>query len=645
MMADQDERNGGTQIPFTGYPAPTSNTTYTPNQFFDVVLPHSSRGCVRLVAYMIRKTLGWSDAEGNPQQPHVVISYNQLIREGGISRGAISSAIEEALDGHFIQRVREGRASGHRQPAVSALFELCWDDCGEYIKDPARFAGFFAGNGNLTYIPNAFFDYTVPNESLAVIKIVGAIIRYTIGFQTKFGFRRQQIEMSFTRLQRITGISSRRSLNDAIQHSIANNHIQRITDGCFDSNAGRESRPATYGLKWSDSNIYPMPSSKRIPAIPEGDEPSAEQAVQKGYREVPGLVEHFDEGAVQKGYRGQSKKDTGERFNKDTECGSETAPGPVQEGHRDQSTKDTDIEITLKNNNANNITKQQQQAAPAVAGGSFERLIQEGFDQGTATLLAKAYPPLQVMQQCEWLAQRNPTRNRLGMLRKSIEENWPSPESEQRERLGGVFASHFYAAWAGNEDVPAAPAVVSDVEAAERFVRELLKHHPREDKVPRMGRSFGEFIRDRERSNPGMPRSLKLALSRHGDAFVVEFKKKIREWKKTSAERARRRHYERFRGDYLDYLREQEARLRSENPLLHSAFAEEESNHRECLAKSPYFTSKEFIDEMLHAYDDEKEHVKRFYEYFNALDGSILEFWAWDREVNPTSMGQEVVSA
>ncbi len=56
MMADQDEKSGGTQIPFTGYPAPTSNTTYTPNQFFDVVLRHSSRGCVRLVAYMIRKT-------------------------------------------------------------------------------------------------------------------------------------------------------------------------------------------------------------------------------------------------------------------------------------------------------------------------------------------------------------------------------------------------------------------------------------------------------------------------------------------------------------------------------------------------------------------------------------------------------------
>jgi len=640
-MKEQDENNGGELVPFTGYPAPTSNTTYTPNQFFDVVLRHSSRGCVRLVAYMIRKTLGWSDAEGNPQEPHVVVSYNQLIREGGISRGAISSAIEEAVDNHFIQRVREGKASGHRQPAVSALFELCWDDCGEYVKDPERFMGFYSGNGNLTYIPNAFFDYTVPNESLAVIKVVGAIIRYTIGFQTKFGFRRQQIEMSFTRLQRVTGIASRRSLNDAIQHSIKNNHIQRITDGCFDVDAGRGSHPATYGIKWCDSNIYPMLSSKRIPGSDPAD---PEIAVQKGYRGDPELTAHSETVPVQEGYRDRSKKDTADQFNKDTGTGSLTVPGPVQEAHRDQSNNDTGIEITPKNNNSNNTIKQQQPLSVAAAG-SFEKLLQEGFERNAAWQLAATYPPLQIEQQCEWLPKRNATRNRLGMLRKSIEENWPAPDGQEQERRGGIFASHFYAAWAGNDDAPAAPAVASDVEAAERFVAELFKHYPREDKIPRMGRSFGEYVRDQERSNPGMPRSLKLALTRHGDAFLVDFKNKVKASRKKAAERAQRRHYERFRGDYLDYLREKETLLRDENPLLYSSFEQEEIREREFLAHSPYCRSKELIEEMLAAFDSDKEHVKRFYEFFKAHDDSILDFWAWDREINPTSMGREVASA
>ena len=35
---------------FTGFALPTSNTTYVPNQYFDVCLPHYSRGVVRLVA-------------------------------------------------------------------------------------------------------------------------------------------------------------------------------------------------------------------------------------------------------------------------------------------------------------------------------------------------------------------------------------------------------------------------------------------------------------------------------------------------------------------------------------------------------------------------------------------------------------------
>ncbi|MBX3180344.1 MAG: hypothetical protein KF886_23590 [Candidatus Hydrogenedentes bacterium] len=642
-MATKGDKKRGDRTPFQGYPAPTSNTTYTPNQFFDVVLRHSSRGCVRLVAYMIRKTLGWSDAQGNPQEPQVVISYNQLIREAGISRGAIGPAIEEAVTHHFIRCIREGRASGPRQSAVSALYELCWDDRDEYIKDLSVFGGFYSGNGNLTYIPNAFFDFTVPNESLAVIKVVGAIIRHTIGFQTRFGFRRQQIEMSFTRLQRITGIASRRSLNDAIQHSIKNNHIQRIEAGFFDSNAGQASRAATYGIKWTDTNTYPMNSPKRIPEQAGDFRDPSPQAVQKEYRADSEATHESSPRPVQKADRTQFNKDTGRRFIKDTETGSESKPAPVQKEHRDQSIIDTGIEITDLKNTLNKTSKQQQ-AAPAAVEGAFSRLKEEGFDRTTATRLAEAFPPLQIIQQCEWLPLRNPTRNRLGLLRKSIEENWPCPEAENPERLGGVFAAHFYAAWAGNSEQPAAAVVRSDVEAGERFVKELLRHYPHEDKVHRMGRSFGEYVRDQELANPGMPRSLKLALTRHGDAFVVDFRRKVRASAKKAADRARKLHYDRFRGDYMDYVRDREIQLRDENPLLYAAFEEEERRQREFLASSPYCQSPEFINQMLAAFDSDKEHLKRFYEYSRELDGSILDFWGWDREFNPTRMGQEVVN-
>src|SRR5436853_7912170 len=91
--------------PFRGFAAPTSNTTYTPNQFFDVCIPNYSRGCVRLVAYMIRKTLGWCDANGHPQEEQIHTSYQDLVTHAGISRPMIRTALDEAVAGGFIRGV------------------------------------------------------------------------------------------------------------------------------------------------------------------------------------------------------------------------------------------------------------------------------------------------------------------------------------------------------------------------------------------------------------------------------------------------------------------------------------------------------------------------------------------------------------
>src|SRR5882724_7074375 len=87
--------SGGPVAPFAGFALPTSNTTYTPNQFFDVCLPHYSRGVVRLVGFMLRKTLGWCDAEGRPQAEQHAVSYSDL-ENAGISRDMIRLAIDEA---------------------------------------------------------------------------------------------------------------------------------------------------------------------------------------------------------------------------------------------------------------------------------------------------------------------------------------------------------------------------------------------------------------------------------------------------------------------------------------------------------------------------------------------------------------------
>src|SRR5690349_5002072 len=100
--SDQKQK-GGFAAPFSGFALPTSNTTYTPNQFFDVCLPHYSRGVVRLVGYMIRKTLGWCDEHGNPQHETVSFSYSELEKEAGLSHSMIRLALDEAERGGFIR--------------------------------------------------------------------------------------------------------------------------------------------------------------------------------------------------------------------------------------------------------------------------------------------------------------------------------------------------------------------------------------------------------------------------------------------------------------------------------------------------------------------------------------------------------------
>ncbi|HQH25889.1 MAG TPA: hypothetical protein PLP17_00720 [Oligoflexia bacterium] len=410
---------------FSGYPFPSSNTTYTPNQFFDVVLPHSSRGCVRLVAYMLRRTLGWSDKNGNPIEERLTFSYSELVQKAGIARSMIRSCLDEAESRHFIRCVQQGSPNELGVRGKSALYELCFDESGAYTINLAEFQGFFAGSGNRTYIPNAFFDHTVRTEPLAVVRVVGAIIRNTIGFQNKFGHRRQEIRLSFTDLQRITHISSRRTLAEALECAQAHNHITKLELGYFDNDAGRQSTKTLFGLRWEmkqavqacagapstvltveQESEFPSNGSKRIPENAQEPALKSKRTVRKGYR--------------------------AEQFEKDTGNGSKTKPGTVRKGYRQESEKDTGIEITTKITDLNNSNKSQTIAqedtkGSKVCAAAVQRLVLEGFDANTAEKLSKKHPAQVLIRQCELLPKRNPTKNRLGLLRKAIEEDWPAP--------------------------------------------------------------------------------------------------------------------------------------------------------------------------------------------------------------------------
>ena len=71
------------QPAFEGFAPLQSDTTYCPNQFFDVVLRHFPRGVVRLVGYALYRTFAWSNRDGRPMNERHPVSYQELIESTG----------------------------------------------------------------------------------------------------------------------------------------------------------------------------------------------------------------------------------------------------------------------------------------------------------------------------------------------------------------------------------------------------------------------------------------------------------------------------------------------------------------------------------------------------------------------------------
>ena len=384
IATPQGREGTETQPSFPGFSAPTSNTTYTPNQFFDVVLPNASRGCLRIVAYLIRKTLGWCDAQGNPQREKIEISNSELERRAGIGHDMIRAALDEAVRHHFIQCVRAGRARSSGDAGETAVYALKWDATPRYARNLEEFRGFYEGEGHRTDIPNQFFDTLVPHETSAVVKVVGAVIRYSIGFVATRGRRRQHATLAYSQILKVSGLSSRRTLAGAIQEAVAKKFIVRLDRGYFSARLS-ERRSATYSVCWSDGYHLEAPEvsipPKRIPA---------------GLGITP------------------SEKDTS-GLPKRSDSATSNPPKRIPAGHSEKE----DIETKHLNE------KQKQQEAA-------DLLRKEGFDAKAATELAMKFPSEVIQQQIQWLALRNVTKSRVGLLRRAIEGDWPQPGNEVR---------------------------------------------------------------------------------------------------------------------------------------------------------------------------------------------------------------------
>ena len=569
---------------FHGFEPLRSNNTYTPNQFFDVCLPHSPVGVVRLVGYMLRQTIGWCDKDGNPLHERLTFTYSELIEKAGISRGAIRLALEKATKGNFIRRTQTGRSKSSGDAGQSSIYEIKWDPRGEYIKHPASFQGFYnATEAHRTSVPNQFFDEVLPQESLSVVKVVGAVIRLTIGFTNNRGDRRLEIALSYTHIQRYTKIANPSHVSKALKFSIKNNYIVCTDHGFFDRNAGKKSRASAYGLKWLDLKSYNRIGTKRIAAVKTHD-----------------------------------------RYKKDSGIGSKRIA-------EDQYKKDSPIEMLLRNN----IIKQQQ---PGVADKEFSETLKKLTEIGFSEKIARALLSLRAVEEVEnqiaWLYLRNPKSNKLGMLRKAIQEGWPEPKAElgtsQVFTYGERFAKSAYAGYNRNPGESTAEPKPSEIQMADRFVHRLFEVWPDKNQVPNWGRQFGKFVYEQnlQISRKGNFLSIDHALRVYSDAFFMYTKNTREKFLKEVEVSAKIRYQAEHRSEWIDYLQESLEQMKKDSPGEYAAFEawreEDRQNYIQSLQRLGLKSDRGI-------YQSPETKFLNFHDFFK---DKVLDFWAWDKRYN-----------
>jgi hypothetical protein len=622
------------QHPFDGFLPPVSSTTYCPNQFFDVVLRRGSRGAVRLVSYLIRKTLGWSDATGCPQEPQVVVSWRELEARAGIGHSSIAGAVQECIDARYIVCVRPGCPDRQGEPSTSACYELRWDERDAYVTDPERFDGFYAGNGNLTYIPNQYFDLVVPNESLSVLRIVGAIIRHTIGFQTRYGFRRQEVRMSHAALERYANLSHE-AVRLAVHEAMDRRYVVCVEPGVFDTNAGKESRPATYGIRWRDGWNGQCSRSAQSPQ-PAADPRQADSPRRCSTPDGPLRNVVRDHSANLHGDRSERLHGR-EITEKNT---SKQQQAATEDGHRAEARTDRQGEdppaAAGSSEFSSEPTSELRSASACASTPAFGLLIDAGFDTTTARHLAKEYPFGRIARQCAWLPQRNPHRNKVGLLRKAIEEDWPEPPAAtQVESPAALLAAAYYHCLAGTKPLTTTRPSAEDLSQASALLERIADSGCDGSRPAGWGTELATLVRRSEPTPRRGAGSLAAAIAAHGEDFLYLCQERRKKAQRRDLVAERRRHQARHQSAYLGYLRACRDHLRSEQCDVYRQFEEAERRQREQL-QSGFVARVGLTDRMVQAFDREAEQLTRFWLFFaKHPEHPVLDFWGWDERHNP----------
>lgn len=605
---------------FLGFHPPTSNVTGTPNQLFDVLMPRCSGPAFKVLCYMIRRTLGWTDAFGNPQEEQLSITHSQISAKAGVSSAHIRVALQELIALHAIECLREPQPSTKGATPVVGLYQLKWDPRGEYLTDPKKFRGFFDGEGYFTYIPNQYFDDIVPSENFALTKTVGVIARYSIGYKSQRGTRRRFTRASLSFVQQHASIS-RPTAWTALKDGVDKNYLIRFSEGVYAYDKTAQVA-ATYGLKWLDKDglDYSLHSGDSL-GVPSKFNQAPSEFNQGG------SAFEIEPGAFQ------------------IELGGHLPNLPRRASQTSPETRLPNL-TNIKTLSKKHSLKQQPtgEAGPvAVVNELASLLTEQGLSGKESKLLAKEHPADVIRQQIEWLPLRNP-RNKPGMLRQAIKENWEAPITEQLvipDSPAAEFVAGFYAGYAGNDGETMAAPAGKEISLANPYVGKILALWPDGPSAEDHGRAFGRHVREHKPPKSDFRPNFTSALRSFGDEFYTRLNAKRVAEVAAQREELWARRWVQHREAYSAWVLAQEPRIKAEHPDRYAAFVAARAEDRRRIERNRYIRDEAERKRNLRTHDSDQGKVQAMLDknYPSHLADLVYDFPRWYRQTNPAGAG------
>jgi len=605
---------------FLGFQPPTSNVTGTPNQLFDVLMPLCSGPAFKVLSYMIRRTLGWTDAFGNPQEEQLAIPHSQIIAKAGVSSAHVRRALDELLSLRAIECLREPQPPAKGKPPVVGLYQLKWDSRPEYITDPKHFQGFFDGDGNFTYIPNQYFDEIVPSENFSLTKTVGVIARYSIGYKSQRGTRRRFTRASLSFIKDRANIN-RTTVADILRAGVEKNYLIRFSEGVYGYDKATQVA-ATYGLKWLDKEglDYSLHSDDPLGVPSKSDQ-------------VPSKTDQGEDAF-------QNRLDTFENRPE------EHLPNPTRDASQNRPEKHLPKPSNIKTLIKKTSLKQQRAdtVGRAVAVSELASLLTEqGLSAKDAVTIALEYPEEVIRQQVEWLPLRNP-KNPAGMLRQAIREEWEAPVPETYappDSPASAFVAGFYAGYAGNEgDALAAPSK-AEISLANPYIEKILTLWPDGPSPEDHGRALGRHVRENKPPKADFRPNFSTALRMFGDEFYTRLNGKRAAELAAQREELWTRRWEQHRAAYYASILGQEARLEAEHPKRYADFVAARAEDRRRIERNRFIREEAERQRNLRHHDSDEAKVQAMLDknYPSNLSDLVYDFPRWYRQTNPAGAG------